>query len=216
MLHIRPGKGGGIFVASELLPHDVLVGNIAVETNCLVEILCGRRVIEATVTHRASARGTPDDYAELERIGRLLFTNRHSREAVLRADGMFHMAVARAAHNRLLTDVMRLVSRQLVPLRDLHTGASEEVERILDIHARQLRAMRSREPQELDAVLDEHFSVLEERFAASLGQTRETLFGGPPSRVATPFEPPWQKLASLEGGYRAHAWLERAALDTAG
>jgi hypothetical protein len=52
-------------------------------------------------------------------------------------------------------------------------------------------------------VLDEHFHLLEDRFAESLGQTWDALFGAARVRPAPPFEPPWQKLARLSGDYRA-------------
>jgi GntR family transcriptional repressor for pyruvate dehydrogenase complex len=208
VLDVRPGKGGGIFIASDLLPHDVLAANIAVETDAVVEILRGRRVLESAVTHVASEAATPDDYGELERVLRLLAAHGKERDAMLRADAMFHSRIARAAHNRLLADAMRMVGRQIAPLRDLL--ASEEAEQILDVHTRQLRAMRAREPEQLDGVLDEHFRLLEERFALSLGQTWEVVFWTAARPVAPPFEPPWQKLASLPDEYRAHAWRERA------
>lgn len=209
VLDVRPGKGGGIFIASDLLPHDVLAANIAVETDAVVEILRGRRVLESAVTHVASEAATADDYGELERVLRLLAAHRDERDAMLRADAMFHSRIARAAHNRLLADAMRMVGRQIAPLRDLLASGREEAERIVDIHTRQLRAMRAREPEQLDGVLDEHFRLLEERFALSLGQSWQAVFGAAARHVMPPFEPPWQKLASLPEEYRAHAWRER-------
>jgi GntR family transcriptional repressor for pyruvate dehydrogenase complex len=208
VLDVRPGKGGGIFVASELLPLDALAESIAVETEAVVEILRGRRVLETAVTHVASEAATADDYAELERVLRLLAAHGHERAAMLRADGMFHSAIARAAHNRLLVEAMRAVGRRLAPLRDML--ATEGAERIVDVHTRLLRAMRAREGRQLDAVLDEHFRLLEDRFALSLGQTWEAVFGSPARSPAPPFEPSWQKLARLPEEYRAHAWREQA------
>jgi hypothetical protein len=34
------------------------------------------------------------------------------------------------------------------------------------------------------------------------------VFGAAARPIAPPFEPPWQKLASLPDEYRAHAWRE--------
>lgn len=208
VLDVRSGKGGGIFVASELLPYDAVVGNIALETNAVVEILRGRRIIETAVAHAASREATPEDYAQLERIVGLSATHQADREAVLRADAMFHAAIARATHNRLLADSMRLVARQIAPLRDMMTGGQEEADLVVSIHTRQLRAMRAREIDQLDDVLDEHFRVIEERYAQSHGQAWADLFGPTRGESPKPFEPSWQKLASLPGAYRAHAWRE--------
>jgi DNA-binding FadR family transcriptional regulator len=211
VLDVRAGKGGGIFVASDLLPYDAVAGSIALETNAVVEILRGRRIIETAVTHAASREATPEDYAELERIVGLSASHQEDPEAVLRADAMFHAAIARATHNRLLADTMRLVARQIAPLRDMMTGGQAEADRIVSIHTRQMRAMRARETDQLDAVLDEHLRVIEEHYAQSHGQAWAALFGPTLGKNPPPFEPSWQKLASLPGAYRAHAWRERQA-----
>jgi len=206
MLLVRPGKGGGIFVASELPPHDALAANIDVETEAVVDTLRGRRVVEGAVVRASVATATNDDFAELERTIRLLVAHSSDREKVTRADAMYHAALAVAAHNRILADAMRLVSRQLAPLRDMYTSGPEEVARIAEIHARQVQAMRTRELAELEIVLDEHFRMLEEQFAVSLGQPWERLFGPDARRASKPFEPPWRKLASLPDEYHPHGW----------
>ena len=204
VLAVRPGKGGGIFVISELLPYDVIWAQVGTETQHVIESLRGRRILESAVTHAASGAATADDIAELERTIQLVRGQTDSLR-IGRADAMFHAAVAQATQNRLLVDAMRLVSRQIAPLRDLLGVAAGDVELMADIHSRQLRALRSRERDLLDAVLDEHFRVLETRFADSLGQTWDALFGADRRGPAPPFEPPWKKLASLPDAYRKHA-----------
>lgn len=208
VLKVRPGKGGGIFLESELLPFDLVTANVRLETENVVEILRGRRVIETAVTHAASAAATNDDLAELERSIRMLRRDETAHQRILRADALFHATVAQATHNRLLVESMRLVGRQLAPLRDMLVGRPEDVEVMIDIHRRQLRAMRHREPDDLEAVLDQHFRVLEDRFAESLGQRWEQLSGEDAPTSPTPFEPPWKKLATLPESYRAHAWAQ--------
>jgi GntR family transcriptional repressor for pyruvate dehydrogenase complex len=212
VLQVKAGKKGGIFVASELPPHAAVAGSIAVEADEVVGLLRGRRVVETAVAHAAAAAATAVDYAELERVLRLLERHRGDAEAAVRADAMFHAAIARATHNRLLIDTMRLVGRRLAPLRDMLSGGAGEIDAIISVHMRQLRAMRNREPGQLDSVLDEHFRMLEERFATAHGQEWSALFAGPAQRQpAHPFEPSWQKISSLPDGYRAHAFLERLA-----
>ena len=201
VLAVKPGKGGGIFLVSELLPYDAVSAQVGSETEHVIEILRGRRVLEGAITHAAAESVTADDLAELERTVRLL-RRQTDRQKITRADAMFHSAVAHATRNRLLVDAERAISRQIAPLRDLLVVRGEDVGRAADLHARQLRAMQLRERAELDAVLDEHFRVLETRFAESLGQRWETLFGSDRRTPAPPFEPPWKKLTRLPDGYR--------------
>ena len=205
VLAVRPGKGGGIFVTSELLPYDVVSVNVGLETENVIEILRGRRILETAVAYEASTAATPADTKSCsERSG---FSGRAAANASAsrEADAMFHQALAHASHNRLLVEAMRLVARQLAPLRDMLLRDATDVDRMVDVHTRQLRAIRNQERVALDTVLDEHFRMLEDRFADSLGQTWSALFGAGRARPAPPFEPAWQKLARLPGDYRARA-----------
>ena len=70
---------------------------------------------------------------------------------------------------------MRGVARGLAPLRDAYTGGLSSDEATLDVHRRQLEAMRRRDLAELDRVLDEHFRMLEDAFAAAIGRDAEEL-----------------------------------------
>jgi hypothetical protein len=65
--------------------------------------------------------------------------------------------------------------RSMSPVRDMYTGYRSEESRTLEIHREQLRAMRRRHKRKLLAILDEHFSVLEDVFARSVGRSWEDL-----------------------------------------
>jgi DNA-binding FadR family transcriptional regulator len=94
---------------------------------------------------------------------------------------MFHRCVVRAAHSRTLEAAMRGIGRQLAPIRDAYSGGLEADERTLSVHVRQVAAMRAGDGELLDAVLDEHFGMLEEAFASVIGRTREEVFGRRPA-----------------------------------
>jgi DNA-binding FadR family transcriptional regulator len=172
----------------------------------VVEMLRGRRILEGAVVRAVAATATSDDFAELDRTIRLLRANSGDREKVARADAMFHSALAVATHNELLAEAMRLVNRRLAPLRDLYLTGDEQVSLIADVHARQVHAIRAREATLLENVLDEHFRMLEEGLAVSLGQPWGRLFGPGARNTTVPFEPPWRKLASLTDEYHPHGW----------
>lgn len=202
VLAVRPGKGGGIFVTSELLPYDVVSANVGLETENVIEILRGRRILESAVAHEACTTAAPADIDELQRTIGLLRESGGEPLRFARGDAMFHQALAHASHNRLLVETMRSVARQLAALRDMLLRDGADVDHMVDVHTRQLQAIRNRERADLDSVLDEHFRMLEDRFAESLGQTWSALFGAGRVRPAPPFEPAWQKLARLPNDYR--------------
>ena len=195
-LEIRGGKGGGIFIASELLPHEMISSRRELETAEIIETLRGRRVLESAVTELAATAATREDFETIELTITLLRRHQGDATAMRRADMMFHAAVGRATHNRLLHESMRLLAREMVPLWDAYSGGVE-ADRIVDVHLRQLREMRHLELDRLRQVLDEHFRLLEEPFARSIGRGWEDVFTRPATQPKQPFEPPWSKLTAL-------------------
>jgi GntR family transcriptional repressor for pyruvate dehydrogenase complex len=177
LLRVRAGKGGGIFMASEVIPVDAISQNVAVEAEEAVDVLHGRRVLEGAVTVMATRAATEEDYAGIERTNDLLRRNIGDRPRVMGANAMFHRAVIRASHNKTLQSAMRNLEADLAPIRDSYQGGRENDEETLAIHERQVEAMRRGDLKELAAVLDEHFRMLEVEFARALNRTWESLFG---------------------------------------
>jgi GntR family transcriptional repressor for pyruvate dehydrogenase complex len=177
VLAIRRGAGGGVFMNTELIPIDLLQTYVAAEEQQLVEVLTARRVVESGVTRIATLAATNEDLDEIQHTVDLLERHRGTRPAVFRADAAFHRAVNRACHNHSLQVAMHGVGRNLAPIRDRYPGGPEQDEVTLEIHRRQLHAMRLKDFQALEQVLDEHFHQLEEAFAASLGRSWAQVFG---------------------------------------
>ncbi|HEU4450868.1 MAG TPA: FCD domain-containing protein [Gaiellaceae bacterium] len=177
LLRVRAGKGGGIFMAAEVIPVDAISQNVAVEEEEAVDVLLGRRLLEGSATVLAALRGTEEDFAGIERTVDLMRRNLGDRPRVMGANAMFHRAVVRASHNKTLQSAMRHTESELAPIRDSYVGGREQDERTVEVHERQLEAMRERDLRALALVLDEHFRMLEESFARALDRDWEDLFG---------------------------------------
>jgi GntR family transcriptional regulator, transcriptional repressor for pyruvate dehydrogenase complex len=177
LLRVRAGKGGGIFMDSDVIPVDAISQNVAVEAEDAVDVLRGRRVLEGAVTVMAAQAATEEDYAGIERTNELLRRNLGDRQRVMGANAMFHRAVIRASHNRALQSAMRNLEADLAPIRDSYQRGRENDEETLGIHERQVAAMRRVDLRELAAVLDEHFRMLEVEFARALHRTWDSVFG---------------------------------------
>jgi GntR family transcriptional repressor for pyruvate dehydrogenase complex len=177
LLRVRAGKGGGIFVASEVVPVDAITHNVAVEAEDAVDVLRARRLLEGAVTIMAAKAATEEDYAAIERTVELLARNIGDRPRVMGSNAMFHRAVIRACHNKTLQSAMRNIEGDLAPIRDTYQGGIENDRETLEIHQRQIAAMRDGDLKALADILDEHFRTLEEEFATALHRRWETLFG---------------------------------------
>jgi GntR family transcriptional repressor for pyruvate dehydrogenase complex len=177
VVDVRRGKNGGIFLATELIPTVAVSSAVALEESAAAEALRARRVLEAAVTREAALRADADDYARLDRAIELLRGHLGERPLVMRADALFHRALVRSCHNRQLESAMRGIAKSLAPIRDAYSGGIARDRQTLDVHERQLEAMRTHDLRTLDAVLDEHFRMLEESFADAIGSSWRDLFG---------------------------------------
>ena len=176
LLDVRRGAAGGIFVVSDLIPAQSISSAVALEESHVLDVLSARRVLEKAVTERAVQVATDDDYAEIHRTIVLLREHLGNRALVMRADAMFHRAVVRAAHSRQLELSMRGIGRGLAPIRDAYSGGLENDQHTLDVHVRQLAAMRDQDRAALEPILEEHFRMLEIMVAEALGRPVAELF----------------------------------------
>lgn len=177
VVDVRRGKNGGIFLCTELIPTVAVSSAVALEESAAAEALRARRVLEAAVTREAALCADEDDYAQLGRAIELLRGHLGERPLVMRADALFHRALVRACHNRQLEAAMRSIAKSLAPIRDAYSGGIARDRQTLDVHERQLAAMRRHDSAALDTVLDEHFRMLEESFAEAIGRGWDELFG---------------------------------------
>jgi GntR family transcriptional repressor for pyruvate dehydrogenase complex len=176
VIDVRPGKSGGIFLTSELIPTEAISQAVALEESAAIDVLRGRRVLEPAVAAYAMRVATASDYAELERTVELLRTNLGERAQVMRADAMFHRALARACHNRTLQAAMHSIAKGLAPIRDAYSGGVDTDSETLQIHSSQLEAMREGDSTLLVAIMESHLRMLEDAFSNAIGRTWKELF----------------------------------------
>ena len=179
VVEVRPGKSGGIFLVTDLIPTEAISHAVALEEDAAIDALRARRAIEPAVVLYAARVATEDDYAELEHTIELLRNHLGERTHVMRADAMFHRALVRACHNRTLQEAMQVVARGLAPIRDAYGSDVALDRKSLAVHTRQLEAMRRRDEPRLLDVLDEHLRLLEVQFAKAIGRSWRALFGRP-------------------------------------
>jgi GntR family transcriptional regulator, transcriptional repressor for pyruvate dehydrogenase complex len=177
LVAVRRGKSGGIFVVTDLVPAVAIFTAVKLEEAAAVDVLRARRVLERAVVFEAMQAATAADLLELERTVDLLERYLGERPSVMRADAMFHRALVRSCRNETIQTTMRGVARGLAPIRDAYSGGLGRDKQTLDVHRRQLDAMRRRDDETLDAVLDEHFRMLEAQFARAIGRRWSDLFG---------------------------------------
>jgi GntR family transcriptional regulator, transcriptional repressor for pyruvate dehydrogenase complex len=184
LIDVRRGKSGGIFVATDLVPSVAIFTAVKVEEEAAIDVLRARRVLERAVAQEAMRVATAADLGGLERTVELLERHLGERPSVMRADAMFHRALVRGCRNETIQAAMRGVGRGLAPIRDAYSGGVAYDRQTLDVHRRQIAAMRQHDAGRLDEVLDEHFRMLETQFAKGIGRNWSDLFGSRARRNA--------------------------------
>jgi len=177
LVEVRRGKSGGIFVVTDLVPSVAIFTAVKLEEAAAIDVLRARRVLERAVAQEAMRVATAPDLVELERTVELLERHLGERPSVMRADAMFHRALVRSCRNETIQAAMRGVGRGLAPIRDAYSGGVPYDRQTLDVHRRQIAAMRGRDKDALDEVLDDHFRMLEAQFAKAIGRRWVDLFG---------------------------------------
>jgi DNA-binding FadR family transcriptional regulator len=167
VLEVRRGPGGGMFVATEAVPVDLVRQRSSLRLGEVAGVLEARRMIEPRVVQLAAVRATEDDFVALQRsidaMRALLDAGQALKreDRFLQLDVQFHLTLARAAGNPTIESLMRVLFRQLEIARDMAMHLPLVPEWTIDVHERTLEAVRSGDLDEVEAVMDEHLNQLE-------------------------------------------------------
>ena len=175
VLEVRRGPGGGMFVAGDVVPVELVRERSVLRLEEMADVLEARRLVEPGVARLAAQRATGEDLEPLERsiaemrdiCGRGYVAA--DEERFLTLDMQFHLALARAAGNPTVAVLMRSLLRQLEIARDMAMHLPLVPEWTIEIHERTLDAVRSGDLERVSEVMDEHLGQLE-RTAESDGK----------------------------------------------
>ena len=167
VLEVRRGPGGGMYVATDVVPTELVRHSASLRLAEIAAVLEARRMLEPRVAQLAAERATAEDLEALERsidaMRRLVDGGWHPRheDRFLQLDVQFHLALARATGNPMVETLMRTLFRQLEIARDMAMHIPLVPEWTIGIHERTLAALRGGDPDEVAAVMDEHLGQLE-------------------------------------------------------
>jgi DNA-binding FadR family transcriptional regulator len=167
VLEVRRGPGGGMFVASDVVPVELVRQRSWDRLDEVAPVLEARRMIEPGVAQLAAQRATPEDLAALERsiaAMRAIVERGYGAEdedRFLQLDMQFHLALARASGNPTVETLMRTLLRQLEIARDMAMHLPTVPAWTIAIHERTLAAVAEGDPDTVAAVMDEHLGQLE-------------------------------------------------------
>jgi GntR family transcriptional regulator, transcriptional repressor for pyruvate dehydrogenase complex len=176
VLEVRRGQSGGIFVASELVPRELLQSSTEVRVGEVAGVLEARRLLEPRVAQLAAVHAGEEDFAAMQatidRQRELAHQDdflRHE-DLFLQLDLKFHLAMARSTRNSTVVSLMRSLFTRLEIARDMAVHAPLVPDWVIDIHERTLAAIRGHDFELIDSVMDEHLSQLEQIWERETGR----------------------------------------------
>ncbi|MGX4583575.1 FadR/GntR family transcriptional regulator [Paenibacillus chitinolyticus] len=168
LLDIR--QGGGTFVKAlpSEPPHPGLLRPEWVgRAESLRHILEVRRVLETGCASLAAVSRTEDDLAALADTLRSMEEHLGDEALSEQTDVRFHEQIAAATHNPVLADLMASLSQKLHDsMKDTRAlwfyAERSSAERLLREHQAIFDAIRSRQPQEASARMEQHITKVEQ------------------------------------------------------
>jgi GntR family transcriptional regulator, transcriptional repressor for pyruvate dehydrogenase complex len=176
VLEVRRGQSGGIFVASELVPRELVRTRQEIRFSEVAGVLEARRLLEPRVAQLAAVHASEEDFAAMsqtiERKRELAASDDFLRneDLFLQLDLKFHLAMARATRNGTIVSLMRSLLRHLEIARDMAMHAPLVPDWTIDIHERTLSAIRAADFPLIESVMDEHLAQLEQIWEKETGR----------------------------------------------
>lgn len=162
IVRARRGVNGGVTVLDDQIPPGLMQLTGACTGLALRELVDARRAVEMRLARLAAERADAAALADLEDAVVRVETQRGLSDCrLLHLDHAFHYAMARAARNELLGSYQHEILQGIAVAVHDSPASPDRGPLIADIHRRTYEAIRSRDADAIDAVMDEHLARLE-------------------------------------------------------
>jgi GntR family transcriptional repressor for pyruvate dehydrogenase complex len=174
LVEARRGRTGGTFITGhdqDSLAADDLLLRVLRQRKELEDLLLYRRLIEPAVARVASATRRSTDLAAMRRAIRGMVAA-ESEPDYMRHDTDFHIAVARATGNALLTHAIEEIRMRLNDAMTLLPESDVWRRRISGEHEALLQAIEDRDAETAGTLMQEHVASSEQSLRAVLAAIR--------------------------------------------
>lgn len=160
MIETRLGDGTYVCHRSEFLSRPLLWAIMGGDSSDPSELIEARRVIESQLVGLAASRATAEDLNEIEDYIDAMESNLIDPVAFQQADIDFHLAVARAAHNRILQNALQLIRNLMYQWIGKAMMAEGVAAAALDQHKQIFLAIAKRNVDQARAAMSGHLDTM--------------------------------------------------------
>lgn len=160
MIETRLGDGTYVCNRSEFLSRPLLWAIMGSDSSDASELIEARRFIEAELVTLASSRATPGDMKVIGDYMDEMELHLGDPVAFQEADINFHLAVAKAAHNRILQNALHLIRNLMQQWIGRALTGQGVPEAALEQHKQIFLAIAKRNPERARAAMCAHLDAM--------------------------------------------------------
>jgi GntR family transcriptional repressor for pyruvate dehydrogenase complex len=173
MLTVRPGHGTHVAPSvGESFSKPLRWGMFVSWHEKLHEFIEARISLEQTLVGMAAERATEADIAEILRGLNLLKSSKLSKRRAIQADLVFHMAIANASHNSVLTRFLEELRQPVKNWMEQKASLFGGYDSVFEQHELIYNAILARNPERAQKAMREHLKAVGERLTAALLERR--------------------------------------------
>lgn len=173
MLTVRPGHGTHVAPSvGESFSKPLRWGMFVSWREKLHEFIEARISLEQTLVGMAAERATEADIAEILRGLNLLKSSKLSKRRAIQADLVFHMAIANASHNSVLSRFLEELRQPVKNWMEQKASLFGGYDSVFEQHEAVYNAILARDPARAQKAMREHLEAVGERLTAALLERR--------------------------------------------
>jgi DNA-binding FadR family transcriptional regulator len=166
----RHGKGTFVRGLDGQVQFNALIPQLVLEDIDILHVLEYRRIVEKGAAALAAERATDQDLAEMEAVYGQMVQVRDNIAEFSRADLEFHLVLAKATYNPVIIKVNNVL-RSILEVSMENIVSTLGMEDGLHYHRLIINAIRARDAQEAESIMQEHVDRTIVRLKAEAGVT---------------------------------------------
>jgi len=156
-------SGSGAYLNSKYLSADDLIQlQETVEKFTFLEVVEARKIIEGEIALLAAKNATIQDLANIRESLNKMELMTGAENAFLLADYSFHMAIADAAKNRVLKEMLKTTRSRLMEVNLVVVKAPNQIAAVRAIHKKILDSLVARDGDKARSYMLEHLGIIGE------------------------------------------------------
>ena len=173
MLTVRPGHGTHVAPSvGESVSKPLRWGMFVSWREKLHEFIEARIALEQTMVGMAAERASEADIEEIRRGLNLLKSPKLTKRRAIEADLLFHMAIANASHNSVLSRFLEELRQPVKNWMEQKASLFGGYDSVFEQHEAVYNAILARDPARAQKAMREHLEAVGERLTAALLERR--------------------------------------------